>query len=227
MDWVPILAQAAEAPATRTAGEAIVPMELIWEHIISLNLVEAVTFMSFGVVCLFYGWRVFKVLVVISFALVGLVAGSMLSEVIIGTSNPLLVLLLGIVTAIASVPLMRWAVSLLGAVAGAILTAALWYAFSLPEQYIWAGGLVGFVGGGMISFIVFKISVMLFSSLGGSMLMVSGTLALLYTYQQTTEAVERLVFTESWFLPLVLLVPTAVGVLMQNRLVRSSPNYSI
>ena len=47
MDYFMILAQTAEA-----SEEAVVPMDVFWEQITSLSLVEALTFISFGVVCL-------------------------------------------------------------------------------------------------------------------------------------------------------------------------------
>ena len=67
----------------------------------------------------------------------------------------------------------------------------------------------------MISFIIFKIAVMLFSSLGGSALVVTGVLALLYLYPQTSEKVEELVFAHRWFLPVLLIVPTGIGLILQ------------
>ncbi len=185
MDFMPILAQAVEAADT-SVGDTIteiVPIDLIWEQITSLNKLEALMFMAFGSVCLFYGWRVFKVLVVISFAFLGL--------------------------------------------AGGLLTAGIWYACGLPEQYIWAGALVGIVAGGMISFIIFRIAVMLFSSLGGSALMVSGVMALLYIYPQTSEQIQDLVFNEKWFLPAALAIPTAVGILLQNKFIKGSQSWSV
>ena len=210
------------------AAHEIVPIEWIWTHITSLGILEALTFISFGAVCLFYGWRVFRILVVISFAMLGLVLGMMISSKIGGeNNNPLLGVVVAIVMGIVSVPLMRWAVSILGAAAGGIVTAGLWYACKLPEQYIWAGGLVGVVAGGMISFIIFRIAVMLFSSMSGSALIVMGMLALLYHYPQTTERVQELVFSESWFLPIALMAPTAIGILLQNKFVKGSPNWSV
>ena len=230
MDCVTILAQAVgTASETRQAAEgAIVPIDLIWEHITSLNVLEALTFISFGAVCLFYGWRVFKMLVVICSGLLGLALGMTLSDKISGGTNPVLGGLIGLVALAAlSVPLMRWAVSILGALAGGILTGGIWFACNLPEQYIWAGALTGLIAGGMISFIIFKIAVMLFSSLGGGGLMVTGLLALLYLYPQTTEKVQELVFTEKWFLPLALLIPTAVGVIIQNKFVKGTQSWSV
>ena len=186
MDCVTILAETVLAASQRPeeAEEAIVPIDMFWQYITSLNILEALTFISFGAVCLLYGWRVFKILVVISFALLGLFFGVTISDKINGDNHRLVGGLIGLgLMGAVSVPLMRWAVSILGAIAGGILTSGIWYACGLTEKYIWAGALVGIIAGGMISFIIFKIAVMLFSSLGGGTLIVVGILALLYLYQ--------------------------------------------
>ena len=223
-----ILAQAvgtaAEAPE---AAEGLVPINFIWEQIIALNLVEALTFICFGVVCLLYGWRIFKILATISFALFGLFAGVQLNQLLVGGNEIWLGIIFMAIFAFVSVPLIRWAVCILGALAGGILTGGIWFACNLPEQYIWAGALIGLIAGGMISFIIFGIAVMLFSSLGGSTLMLMGILALLYTYPQTTEQVEELVLTKSWFLPAALLVPTAAGIFLQNKFAKGAKDWRV
>jgi len=228
MDCVTILAQAVETASAPAAEEAVVPMETFWSYITSLNLVEAVTFISFGMVCLFYGWRVFKILVVISFALLGLFLGVSITDKIVGLNSQLWGGLVGMVLlAVLSVPLMKWAVCLLGAAAGGILSSGIWYASGLTERYILAGALIGMVAGGMISFIVFKVAVILFSSLGGSCLIVVGSLALLYLYPQTSERVEEIIFTKKWFLPTVLMAPTLIGVILQNKFVKDSKDWDM
>jgi len=228
MDCVTILAQAVETTSAQSAEEAVVPMESFWAYITSLNLVEAVTFISFGVVCLFYGWRVFKILVVISFALLGLFLGFLVTDKIVGLNSQLWGGLVGMVLlAVLSIPLMKWAVCLLGAAAGGILSSGIWYATGLTEKYILAGALIGMVAGGMISFIVFKVAVILFSSLGGSCLIVVGSLALLYLYPQTSERVEEIIFTKKWFLPTVLMAPTLIGVVLQNKFVKDSKDWDM
>ncbi len=227
MDCVTVLAQAYETAAPR-ASDAVVPIDTFWKYIISLNLIEAITFISFGVVCLCYGWRVFKVLVVISFALLGLFIGISVTKQIVGLNSQLWGGLIGmLLLAVLSVPLMRWSVCILGAMAGGILSSGIWYACGLTERYIMAGALIGMIAGGMISFIIFKIAVMLFSSLGGSMLMVVGLLALLYLYPSTKYGVEEMVFTRKWFLPLALIVPTILGLIMQNRFVKDSKDWGL
>ena len=228
MDCVAILAQAVGTASAQAAEEAVVPIESFWAYITSLNLVEAITFMSFGVVCLFYGWRVFKILVVISFALLGLFLGISVTDKIVGLNSQLWGGLVGMVLlAVLSVPLMKWAVCLLGAVAGGVLSSGIWYACGLTERYILAGALIGMVAGGMISFIIFKVAVILFSSLGGSCLIVVGFLALLYLYPQTSERVEEIIFTKKWFLPTILMAPTLIGVVLQNKFVKDSKDWDM
>lgn len=233
MDFFIILAETAKKANTATNSATpgsegqIIPIDLIWAHITSLGLIEALTFISFGVVCLFYGWRVFKVLVVISFAMFGALIGMWLNTKIGVAGNPLIAVLLAIVFGIVSFPLMRWSVCILGAMAGAIITGGAWFAAGLPEEFIWAGALIGFIAGGMISFIVFRIAVMLFTCLGGSALIVTGLLALLYRYQPATESIHQWFFDDKWFLPIALIIPAAIGVYVQNKFIKGSKDWSV
>jgi len=189
MDYVTILTLAVESVGREAAGEGIVPVDLIWEYITSLNLLEALTFMSFGSVCLFYGWRIFKMLVVISFALLGLIMGITISDKISGGGNQLLGGLIGLgVMAALSVPLIRWAVCILGAVAGGILTSGIWFACGLSERVL---------------------AVMCNQHVGRE------------------ELVKYLVLHQNWFLPIALFVPTVVGILLQNKFVKGSRDWSV
>jgi hypothetical protein len=243
MELLTILAQAAET-ATReaargaaheAAGEGTVPaististiLNFIWEHVTSLGPVEALTFISFGVVWLFYGWRVFKILVTICFALGGLLLGIWANNALIHGNVIWLSALFAALLAIMSIPLMRWGVTLLGAAAGGVLTAGGWIALRLPEQYIWAGAIIGIIAGAMISFIVFKIAVMLFTSLGGSALMVVGVLAILYKYMGAAERLQDLFFNKKWFLPLMLLTPIVIGIILQYRFIKGAKDWSV
>ena len=228
MDSFVVLAQTAES-TTRANGadQGFVPIDFIFEQITELSLVEALTFMCFGVVCLFYGWRIFKILVTLCFALIGLFIGLMANEKLVG-GNGMWLGLMGMITmSVLSIPLMRWGVSALGAVAGGILTGGIWYAFELPDNYIWAGALAGLIAGGMISFIVFKLAVVLFTSFGGGALIVTAVLAILYAYMFDPGQLEELVYEHRWFLPVALIVPTLVGLVVQNKFIKSSKDWNI
>ena len=136
-----------------------------------------------------------------------------------------------ILTAIVSIPLMKWSICILGALAGGTITAALWYALEFHQQYLWAGAVSGLIAGGMISFIIFKVAVMLFTSLGGSITMMAGVLALLHQFQKLSEpgttAIYDSVHNQAWFLPAVLILPTLIGVYTQNRLIKDADKWEL
>jgi hypothetical protein len=227
MDMFFVLAQAGTTAAGKSTD--IVPLDLVWEQISALSWLQALIAVSFGAVYLLYGWRIFKVLTVVCFGMLGLFAGmkfgGMTGSVLWGG----VIGLLGL--AALSIPLMKWAVSLLGAVAGGIVTGGVWFALSLPQHYIWAGAIIGIIAGGMISFIVFKISVMLFTSMGGGMLVIVGFLALLYRYEVNqptpTNNIYSLVNHQHWFLPVILIFTTGIGMIIQNKLVKDASDWKL
>lgn len=227
------------APGLTTAVPVdveVVPVDFIWEQITTLSWFHAVLAISFGIVYLIYGWRIFKALTVICFGLIGMFLGMSLGE---GLGSVMWGGFFGLLAfAILSIPLMKYCICMLGALAGGILTGAIWYACELPQIYMWAGAATGAVAGGMISFIVFKIAVMLFTSLGGSAIMMSGLLALVNIYQlsniteeQKLEGIETMVktmvFNDQWFLPVVMLTPTIIGLVLQNKLIKKSSEWEI
>jgi hypothetical protein len=225
----------AAAETTSRHGESvqIVPLDLIWEQVTSLSWLQAVIGISFGMVYLLYGWRIFRILVVISFGLAGMYIG-MLAGQRFGNQHDNMQLWGGVLgmfaMAILSMNLIRWGVSLLGAAAGGVVTGGLWYAFGLPEQYIWAGAIIGVVAGGMMSFILLKISVMLFTSLGGSVIVAINFLALMHLYQTKVMVppntnIEQMFFDKTWFLPMIIILPTIIGMIVQNKLIKTSSDW--
>jgi len=222
--WMDILQTVfvAAQPATQDTA----PLRVVWDHISTLDLVEALTFISFGVVCLFYGWRIFKILVTICFGLIGLAVADKANVFINGNPVWVAVFFL-IVFAVLSIQLMRWAVSLLGALSGGILTAGVTMAIGLGDQrLLLAGCLVGVVAGGMISFIVFRIAVILFTSLGGAILTAVGMLAIIYRYMVDSERLEAFFFDYPWLLPATVLMPMVLGLVLQHRLSKDAPDWN-
>lgn len=220
MDTLAILAEAAEAAESAPLDPNVVDpiIRTVWNQVIKLGPVEAITFISFGVVCLVYGWRIYKVLITICFSLVGLLIGVLMNERLVGGSVVWLCAITTLVFAVLSVPFMKWGVCVLGGIAGAILTGGAWLAFNMPLQYLWAGSLTGLVAGGLISFAAFKASVILFSSLQGSVLLTAGALAIFYQYLPGRDRLQAMVSGQKWFLPLVLVAPLVVGLVVQYRL---------
>ncbi len=206
-------------------------LNFIWQQITDLSWLHAVIAISVGLVYMLYGWRIFRVLVVISFGLGGMYLGMYAGEHFFGSLIWGGVLGLA-VFAIIAVPLMKWCVSVLGAVAGGAITGSLWYAAGLPLDYIWAGAIIGVVGGGLMSFILLKSAVMLFTGLGGSILMMVGALSLVYQYETQivdppTQHVYNYIHYHQWFLPVVILVPMIIGMVVQYRFIKKSQEWEI
>jgi len=218
MFHIPIIAQATagqngSAAVPETALSSII--ENCWTHVTSLSWFQAVIAIAFGAILLFHGWRIYKMLVVISFALLGLFLGMLAGERV---GSPLWGAVIGmLVLGFLAIPLMQWAISILGAIAGGILGASFWYAGNLPDKYVLAGALIGIVAGGMISFIVIKAAVILFTSLQGAILVAAGVLALLADWQQTAARTRDVFFEQRWFVPVLLAIITALGVYMQAK----------
>lgn len=221
------------AQAAQKASEPTVEMEIlnfVWRQITSLSLLHALLAISVGLVYLMYGWRIFRVLVAICFGFIGLYVGIYAGK---RFDSPIWGGVLGVVVLSAlSLPLMKWCVSLLGAVAGAIVTGGIWYAVGLPSEYIWAGAVIGLVAGGLVSFILLRLSVMLFTTLGGSVMMMIGFLALVYLYQtqhleQKPPQLQEVFFQQHWFLPMMIILPTLLGMMVQHRLIKQSAQWKI
>jgi hypothetical protein len=225
---IQFLLAAAETTSQSSGQTRIVPLDFIWEQVTSLAWLQAVIGISFGMVYLLYGWRIFRIMVVICFAFAGMYLGMLAGK---HFGNQLWGGVLGVCALSAvSMSLIKWGVSVLGAAAGGIVTGGLWYAFGLPENLIWAGAVVGVVAGGLMSFILLKISVMLFTSLGGSVILSISFLALLHQYQTKVMSpssgnIHELMFTKTWFLPLVIIVPTVIGMIVQNKLIKKSSEW--
>jgi hypothetical protein len=225
MDLSAILAATAQTAQNHQQQAPIIDINLYWQHVATLGLREALTLIAFGAVCIVYGWRIFKILVVIGAAVIGMFVGMELgrrlgSEVwggVIGAAA----------LAIMAMPLTKWAVSVLSAIAGAIITGGVWYACGLSQEYMWVGALVGAVAGGMISFIIFKISVMLFTTLAGTAMVLTGVLALLNLYPDTSKDIKTFVLAHIWFVPVALIVPAIGFIFLQHKFVKGSSSWEV
>jgi hypothetical protein len=201
------------------------PLDDIWQFITDVSWLEAAVFVAFGAIYLAYGWRIFKALVVINYAAIGLYLGMYLGGKL---GSGLWGGLIGAFTlGTACYPLMKFSISLLGALAGGVLGAALWRIMTLPDPLIWAGALAGLVAGGLLAFSSFKTSIMLFTSLQGSTLIVVGMLALLSDYPDLDRHLTDAVYAHVFLLPALLVVPTVSGIFFQSRLLKQEAKWAM
>lgn len=167
-----------------------------------------------GVIYLLFGVYMFRVLVMLNAALLGAYLGALLGSH--GRAPAAGAFLGGFTAAAITWPLMKHAVAVMGALFGAILGASLWRTCGLEPQYAWAGGMTGMVGFGMLTFILFRGSVMMFTSLQGAVMLVFGILGLIYKYQDLAPSVTDHITFQPFILPSIIFIPAILGLIYQQ-----------
>lgn len=167
-----------------------------------------------GLVFLLFGWYMFRALVTLNAALLGAYFGALLGQ----KSNAAVpgAFLAGFTAAALTWPLMKWAVAAMGGLFGALLGASLWRSFGLETDFAWAGALSGLILFGLISFIIFKGSVMMFTSLQGAVMLTFGLLGLVYKYQTVAKAITEQMTAHPFLLPACVFIPAVFGLLYQQ-----------
>jgi len=174
----------------------------------------AVLLLIGGIVYLLFGFYIFKFLVTLNAALVGGYIG-----VMIGSRNQAEIvgaLVGGFVAAAITWPLMRYAVAVMGGIFGGLLGASIWMTVDLNPEFAWAGAAIGMVAFGMLSFILFKASIMMYTSLQGSVMLVFGVLGLIYKYPTVASALSENMAIKPFLLPIFIFIPAMIGVLYQQ-----------
>lgn len=194
------------------------------EYIRSLEVtdaLQAVVLLAMGIVYLMYGWRYFKVLVVINAAILGTFLGYQLGA-LLGGNMPWFGAVAGcVLLAILAWPAMRYAISLMGGIAGAVVGYGAWQysaAASGKEvllDYAWVGGVMGLVGMGLLAFVVLRMTVMIFTAVQGSAMTVSAFLTLLFKYEGLRHSIGDTIRNNAHLMALIIAVPAAIGFAFQ------------
>jgi len=76
--------------------------------------------------------------------------------------------------------------------------------------------LTGLVGFGLLSFILFRGSVMMYMSLQGSVMLIFGILGLVYKYKELGPQVTENMTLKPFLLPLAIFIPALLGLVYQQ-----------
>jgi hypothetical protein len=167
-----------------------------------------------GIVYLLWGMQMYKWLVTLNAAMIGayigLCIGSKTDAELIGA------IVGGFAAAAVTWPLMKYAVAIMGGLFGVALGASVWRLAGLEPQFAWAGGLTGLVLFGMLSFVIFRGSIIMFMSLQGSVMLVFGILGLCYKYQNVSSSLTASMSKKPFLLPIVIFVPMLCGFIYQQ-----------
>lgn len=197
--------------------------ENLLEALQAMSGVWAMIFLAAGLICLFQGYKIYKTVTVILALSIGAFAGYYLGKKI--DAEYVVAGCLAMLTAVSCFPLMKYAVSVLGGLAGAFIGANSWSAIgrvlgshgsNSVSQHYWVGALVGLLVFGMLAFILFKITVVMFTSVSGSTIAVLGGVALLLQVEKFQATIADSISAHAMILPILVLVPAVIGFILQE-----------
>jgi len=189
----------------------------------AMSGVWAMIFLALGLICLFQGYKIYKTVTVVMALSIGAFAGYYLGKKI--DAEYIVAGCLAMLTAVSCFPLMKYAVSALGGLAGAFIGANCWSALgrllgghgaSSVSQHYWVGALMGLLVFGMLAFILFKITVVMFTSVSGSTIAVLGAVALLLQVEKFKDTIADSISANAMILPILVLVPALIGFILQE-----------
>jgi hypothetical protein len=187
----------------------------ILQMLTSLPIVGAAVVTAVGVACVFRGYKWHKLVVVLLSLMLGFAVGRMISQDV-GKSTVVAISLGVLLAAIAS-PLLKYAVAVFAGIAGAGIGATAWSFFSPGETAMaWAGAGMGFITLALLSFIFFRIVVIIFTSVGGAAMMVMGSIALLLHIDSVSVQVREQLSLHPGVLPLVVVTAAVLGIVHQQ-----------
>jgi len=189
--------------------------------------VLAAIFVAVGMTCLLQGYKFYKWVVVLTALALGIAVGYKLGQHI--QAEVIVAGCLGVLLAVVAWPFMKFAVAICGGLAGAFLGANAWtaiasqvnanaQAISLPPEAYWAGALIGLVVLGLLSFILFDLSVVVFTSISGSTLAVLGIIALLLQVPAWQTGITDAIRANSLIVPMLVAVPAVIGLVLQHQM---------
>lgn len=194
------------------------PEDLL-DSLANLSLFHAAVAVVLGILCVLNGYRWHKwVMILLAFA-GGYLIGKLLSQ----TMGPsaIIAISLGLLCAIIAGPMLKIVVAIFAGITGAFIGANIWSAVNATSTDMsWAGAAMGFILLAMASLIVFRLVVVLSTSVGGAMMIVFGGITLLMQVPEWESAV-RSGLSNNLMIPLLVLVAAVGGFVLQESRVRA------
>ena len=206
------LADAVAATNPRMLQEEVSALESLTKAELFIPIIVGVC----GILMLMFGFKAYKPIVLLNCVALGFGGGCLLGEssqiaIVAGVIG-------GLVMGAVAWPLMKWAVSICGGLVGAVIGMIVWTYF-LPQHAAlnWAGGLVGMVLFGMLSFILFKTNVILFTCVQGAAMLVLGVCAILIRCTAWHVEIHQNLTQKPILLPLLTLAVAILGIVFQQQ----------
>lgn len=191
------------------------------QNLAKLPLFAATMIVAVGLICALNGYRWHKWVVVIMAFLLGLGIGHILSQQM--GKSIIVAAALGVLFAVIATPMLRWTVAVFGGLTGAFLGANAWtLANASPANAQWAGACMGFIALALLSFVVFRIVVVLFTAIGGAAMVVLGAITLLMHVPSWEPAIREALTKNQHLIPLLVTVAAVGGFVIQESRVRAA-----
>jgi hypothetical protein len=205
---------------TQTIHEAIASPEklpssadlLTW--IQSMDPGTAALYIIFGGILLLFGYTMHRTLITITAALLGAYLGYGLGHRV---GMPLIgMAVLAVACGAAAWMWTALVAALVAAVCGALLGSAIWQLADLNPQYAWSGALSGAIALGLLCFILFRLSVILFTSLQGAVMLVIGGMGMAWYYPTARDFINERMAAWPLIIPATILALTLIGFAYQH-----------
>jgi len=194
------------------------PQELL-DRLSSMPAIFAVVVMVVGAVCVLQGYRWHRWIVVVLALMLGLAVGDLVSDRV-GRSS-VVAIAMGLLFAAVASPMLRFTVAIFAGLAGAFLGANLWSIVQGSDAGDpWPGAAMGFILLALSSFLIFRISIILFTSLGGAAMLVIGGIACLLHVEAVRTAVREHLAQHQLIVPLLVGIAAVVGFVLQENWTR-------
>lgn len=195
------------------------PEELL-DLLSNVPIIAASMIIIVGLLCVINGYRWHKWVVVILAFAGGLGLGQLLS-VQMGKSTVVAVAI-GALCAIVATPLLKIAVAIFGGLTGAFIGANAWTAIGMSgAESHWPGTIMGFAILAMASFMLFRLVVVLFTSVGGAAMIVFGSISLLMIVPDWEPTIRASLSENRLLIPLLVTVAAVGGFVIQHSRVRA------
>ncbi|MCC6239973.1 MAG: hypothetical protein IT448_06725 [Phycisphaerales bacterium] len=180
----------------------------------SLGPAPATLLIGLGVVYLLFGFYWYKTLIMVNAICLGSFLGLVIGQ---RWGNPWVGAFLGgCLSAAITWPQMKYAGAVMGARVGAVSGAGVWASFGMDANFAWTGAMMGLIFFGLMCFILFRGSIMMYTSFQGSIMLVFGILAMTLKYEQVGPPLEGKMLVNHFLLPLMVLIPAIAGILYQQ-----------
>lgn len=185
-----------------------------WLHFLASDVsAYGIPLIVCGLALMIFGWRMWKVCVVVSFGVVGAAIGSYFGQRD-GMSN-WYAAAGGILLAVASYRPAQHAVAVLGGLVGAGIVGALLSGAGQHGPLLWLGCSLGFIVGSGIAFLHRPFVVVFVTSVLGAVLLVSGLTAAVMTSSPLYNSLRHITSSSAFIIPFLIVVPTVMSCFMQ------------